>query len=184
MKQLDESGIPCRVLRTELVCCQSDIEFLCKLHWYDCHSFRRLPLINDLNGFPILNCSIRLACAGIFHLEGADKWFIEAGRSLLADLLIAAEKDPRDVLEAYDSMMVFVFDADQRFKMAAEMDNRGVKALTFFDVVLDFILMDAFEDLTDPPSSVVAVINNRWLSNGFKEGVRAEETCISFFLEK
>ena len=44
MKQLDDSGIPCRVLRTEFVCCQSDIEFLCKLHWY-IHSIL-LPLIN------------------------------------------------------------------------------------------------------------------------------------------
>ena len=97
---------------------------------------------------------------------------------------MAAEKDPRDVLEAYDAMMVFVSNADQRFKMAAEMDNRGVKALTFFDVVLDFILMDAFEDLTDPPSSVVAVINNRWLSNGFKEGVRAPVFPFFFFYFK
>lgn len=61
-----------------------------------------------------------MACAGIFHLEEADKWLIEAGRSLLADLLMAAEEDPRDVLEAYDAMMVFVSDANQRFKMAAE----------------------------------------------------------------
>lgn len=75
------------------------------------------------------------------------------------------------MLEAYDAMMVFVGDADQRHKMAAEMEHRGVKALTFYDIVLDFILMDAFEDLTAPPSSVLAVINNRWLSNGFKEGV-------------
>ena len=147
MKQLDESGIPCRVLRTELVGCQSDIEFLCKLH------------------------CIRLACQGMFHLEGSVQWFTEAGRSLLSELITIADKDPRDVLDAYDAMMTFVADQDQRYKMAAEMEFRGVKALTFFDVVLDFILMDAFEDLTDPPSSVLAVINNRWLSNGFKEGV-------------
>ena len=147
MKQLDESGIPCRVLRTELVGCQSDIEYLCKLH------------------------CIRLACSGMFHLPGAEQWFISAGRSLLSDLITLADKDPRDVLEAYDAMMVFIQDQEQRFKLAAEMEHRGVKAVTFYDVVLDFILMDAFEVLTAPPSSVLAVINNRWLSNGFKEGV-------------
>ena len=47
-----------------------------------------------------------------------------------------------------------------------------VKNFTFYDVVLDFILMDAFDDLEHPPSSVIAVVNNRWLSNGFKETVR------------
>ena len=43
--------------------------------------------------------------------------------------------------------------------------------MSFFDIVLDFILMDAFEDLESPPSSVVAVLRNRWLSDSFKETV-------------
>lgn len=43
--------------------------------------------------------------------------------------------------------------------------------MNFFDIVLDFILMDAFEDLESPPASVVAVLRNRWLSDSFKETV-------------
>lgn len=43
--------------------------------------------------------------------------------------------------------------------------------MNFFDIVLDFILMDAFEDLESPPVSVVAVLRNRWLSDSFKETV-------------
>lgn len=38
-----------------------------------------------------------------------------------------------------------------------------------YDVVLDWMLMDAFDDLSNPPSSVVSVVQNRWLSNGLKE---------------
>lgn len=53
-----------------------------------------------------------------------------------------------------------------------ELGFKGVKAMTFFDVVMDYILMDAFDDLDNPPSSVTAVIQNRWLSNGFKETVK------------
>lgn len=49
-----------------------------------------------------------------------------------------------------------------------------VVCMNFFDIVLDFILMDAFEDLENPPTSVVAVLRNRWLSDSFKE------TVISF----
>lgn len=45
--------------------------------------------------------------------------------------------------------------------------------MSFFDIVLDFILMDAFEDLENPPSSVLAVLRNRWLSDSFKETVGA-----------
>ncbi|TSK72032.1 Mitoguardin 2 [Bagarius yarrelli] len=44
-----------------------------------------------------------------------------------------------------------------------------VVCMNFFDIVLDFILMDAFEDLENPPTSVVAVLRNRWLSDSFKE---------------
>lgn len=101
MKQLDESGIPCRVLRTELVGCESDIEYLCKLH------------------------CVRLAFQGVFHLDGAEQWFAAAGRSLLAELLRVADKDPRDVLDAYDAMVAFARDAGQRFKTLAEMEHRG-----------------------------------------------------------
>lgn len=43
--------------------------------------------------------------------------------------------------------------------------------MSFYDIVLDFILMDAFEDLESPPSSVLAVLRNRWLSDSFKETV-------------
>lgn len=43
--------------------------------------------------------------------------------------------------------------------------------MSFFDIVLDFILMDAFEDLESPPASVLAVLRNRWLSDSFKETV-------------
>lgn len=50
-----------------------------------------------------------------------------------------------------------------------------VQVLTFYDVVLDYILLDAFEDLAAPPSSVLAVVRNRWLSDGFKESV---STCL------
>ena len=43
--------------------------------------------------------------------------------------------------------------------------------MTFYDIVIDFILLDAFDDLENPPSSVTTVVQNRWLSNGFKETV-------------
>lgn len=46
-----------------------------------------------------------------------------------------------------------------------------VVCMSFYDIVLDFILMDAFEDLENPPSSVLAVLRNRWLSDSFKETV-------------
>ena len=51
--------------------------------------------------------------------------------------------------------------------------------MNFYDVVLDFIFLDAFDDLNNPPGSVVSIIQNRWLSSGFKESVGYIVTSIS-----
>jgi len=66
-------------------------------------------------------------------------------------------------------MMDFLQEESNWGDIERELCLKGVKAMTFFDVVMDYILMDAFDDLDNPPSSVTAVIQNRWLSNGFKE---------------
>lgn len=51
-----------------------------------------------------------------------------------------------------------------------------MKHLNFYDIVLDFILMDSFEDLENPPISIQNVINNRWLNSSFKETVSENNT--------
>lgn len=49
-----------------------------------------------------------------------------------------------------------------------------VEMFGFYDVVIDFILLDAFEDLSRPPSAVLAVARNSFISDSFKESV----SCI------
>lgn len=72
---------------------------------------------------------------------------------------------------AYEEMLLFLQEKDYWQDVEKELSVKGVKAMTFYDVVMDYILMDAFEDLDTPPASVTAVVQNRWLSNGFKESV-------------
>ena len=43
--------------------------------------------------------------------------------------------------------------------------------MNVFDVALDFVLLDAFTDLEYPPSTVVAVLQNRWITDGMKKAV-------------
>lgn len=68
-------------------------------------------------------------------------------------------------------MLTWVADKNNWECLENELASKNVKAMTFYDIVLDYILLDAFEDLESPPSSVTAVVQNRWLSNGFKETV-------------
>ncbi|KAJ8300905.1 hypothetical protein KUTeg_022424 [Tegillarca granosa] len=96
-------------------------------------------------------------------------YFRTMGRQLLEDLLLKCDRDTEDFVIAYDNMLDYVSDKSNWGKIEEELRGRGVKCFSFYDIVLDFMLMDAFDDLTNPPSSVTTVINNRWLSNGFKE---------------
>ncbi|GLH10188.1 Mitoguardin [Gryllus bimaculatus] len=145
LRQLEDSGVPYRCLRTEMVKCSSDVEYLGKLQ------------------------CIRLAFQYLFKDHSTWQWFADTGRQILTDLLLYADKDPKDFLIAYEDMLDFLQDPDHWLEMEQELSLRGVKAITFYDVVMDYILMDAFDDLESPPMTVTAVVQNRWLSNGFKE---------------
>ncbi|KAG6457570.1 hypothetical protein O3G_MSEX010381 [Manduca sexta] len=140
-----ENGIPYRTLRTDVVQCSSDSEFLCKLY------------------------CLRLAFQQVFKDAAVWAWFVDAGRQVLTDLLLFADKEPKEFLVAYEEMVSWATDGTNWSTIESELTSKGVKALTFYDVVLDYILLDAFEDLASPPSSVLAVVRNRWLSDGFKE---------------
>lgn len=72
-------------------------------------------------------------------------------------------------------MMIFLQDSNNWPAIETELEQRNVKAMTFYDVVLDFIILDSFKDLDSPPASVTAVVQNRFLSNGFKETVRNDK---------
>lgn len=113
---------------------------------------------------------LRLAFQHLLREPINYSYFVDAGRQILADLLLYADKDPKDFLIGYEAMLNYIQDGKNWRDIEEELCSKGVKALTFYDVVMDYILMDAFEDLESPPSSVTAVVQNRWLSNGFKEG--------------
>ena len=146
LNHLESKGIPCRSIRTEFVQCTSDSDYLAKLH------------------------CLRLGFKHIMEVEKNCKWWADSGRQILSDLLIQSNKDPKDFQTAYDEMLDFLNGpAENIAQMAEELQARNVKCTNFYDVALDYILIDSFEDLEAPPSSVLAVMNNRWLSNGFKE---------------
>ncbi|XP_023941567.2 mitoguardin [Bicyclus anynana] len=144
VKQFDV-GIPYRTLRTEVVQCGSDTEFLCKLH------------------------CLRLGFQHVLRAAAARAWFVDAGRQVLTDLLLFADKEPKEFLVAYEEMVSWTNDPANWSAIENELTSKGVKVVSFYDVVLDYILLDAFEDLAAPPASVLAVVRNRWLSDGFKE---------------
>ena len=78
-------------------------------------------------------------------------------------------KDFSGLLKNYDDFIRFVMvDGDWKL-IKDELGTRDVTYMNFYDIVLDFILLDSFDDLDNPPSAIISVIQNRWLSQSFKE---------------
>uniref|UniRef100_A0A8C3A5Y7 Mitoguardin 2 n=1 Tax=Cyclopterus lumpus TaxID=8103 RepID=A0A8C3A5Y7_CYCLU len=140
-----EGRVSYRSLRTELLECFGDQDFLAKLQ------------------------CVRQAFQVLLIDETHRTFFMETGKQMIAGLMVKANKSPKAFLESYEDMLLYTKREETWTVTKMELEGRGVVYMNFFDIVLDFILMDSFEDLENPPSSVVAVLRNRWLSDSFKE---------------
>ncbi|KAK1339880.1 hypothetical protein QTO34_018440 [Cnephaeus nilssonii] len=159
MHLVEEGKIYSRVLRTEMLECLGDSDFLAKLH------------------------CIRQAFQVILS-ETANRIFLaESGRKILSALIVKARKNPKKFEDVFDEMIYFLEQTDHWDSTEMELAAKGVKNLNFYDVVLDFILMDSFEDLENPPTSIQNVVNNRWLNSSFKETAVAS-SCWSVLKQK
>ena len=141
----ESSGIEYRVLRTEFLGCSSDTEYLGKLH------------------------CLRMAFTNIMTENTNRSWWVNNGKTILTQLLIKADKDPKDFLLSFEDVLEYLSEEGIETQVLDELSSRNVKCMNFYDICLDYILIDSFEDLESPPSSVMAVMKNRWLSNSFKE---------------
>ncbi|KAG7196655.1 hypothetical protein KM043_015993 [Ampulex compressa] len=145
LKQYENKGIPCRRLHTELVKCGSDVEYLAKVH------------------------CLRQAYTKLFTSPAASMWIADIGRQVISDLIMYADRDPKDYLTHYERMMEFLQEKNNYNIMEEELSGRGVKCLNFYDILIDFVLLDAFEDVEKPPPSIKAILQNRWISASFRE---------------
>ncbi|XP_068012142.1 mitoguardin 2 isoform X2 [Melanerpes formicivorus] len=145
LQLVKEGKVACRTLRTELLGCYSDQDFLAKLH------------------------CVRQALQELLEDESNQLFFGEVGKQMVIGLMTKADKNPKAFVESYEEMLQYALKQETWATTQQELQGRGVVCMSFFDIVLDFILMDAFEDLESPPSSVLAVLRNRWLSDSFKE---------------
>ncbi|KAK0132008.1 Mitoguardin 1 [Merluccius polli] len=158
--QLAEDGsISCRVLRTELLECLGDTDFLAKLH------------------------CVRQACQLILSERTTRTFLVDTGKKILSSIIVKAQKSPKRFEEVFEEMISFLEHAEHWENTEVELATRGVKHLNFYDIVLDFILIESFEDLENPPISIQNVVNNRWLNSSFKETAVAS-SCWSVLKQK
>jgi predicted HTH domain antitoxin len=66
---------------------------------------------------------------------------------MLSDIMLCSEKDPKDFQAAFDNMVEYLSVSENIEKMGHELSARNVKCTNFYDVALDYILIDSFEVL-------------------------------------
>lgn len=145
IRQAREGNVRSRLIRTDFLHCSSDEDFFAKL-W-----------------------CVRSALNKLLKEEWRRDWMIDTGRTLIGNLMKQANKEPENFYAAFDKMLRYLSNEEIHKQIEDELKGRKVPCFTFFDVVLDFILMDSFDDLASPPSAVLAVAQNRLLSASFKE---------------
>lgn len=146
MDQVNKGLVHCRTMRTEMLQCLSDKDFLAKLF------------------------CVRLAFDEILSSQLTHRnYFKQLGMDIMSSFLKSTNQDPTLFCERYDDITRFLED-ETNWKIAKdELVYRKVACMNVFDVALDFVLLDAFTDLEYPPSTVVAVLQNRWITDGMKK---------------
>lgn len=145
LETVDAGKVPCRAMRTEMLECFSDSEFLAKLH------------------------CVRRAIDLMLEDVTVREWLSENGKLMIECLLKSANRNTTHFAEAYTILTNYVQNPENWVLIEEELKHRKVVCMTFYDVVLDFIIMDSFDDLENPPSQLVSVLSNRWLTNSIKE---------------
>ncbi|KAI6209328.1 hypothetical protein M3Y96_00210100 [Aphelenchoides besseyi] len=104
---------------------------------------------------------LRRAFDCILADQSSRRWLIGAGRNMIADLLRQDKKDPKDFYVAYDRLMEYI-ENPENYEQIVEYVN-------IWDVLIDFVLLDSFDDLRKPPSGIMALFKNPFMSRYVKE---------------
>ncbi|KAL7062672.1 hypothetical protein AAHC03_0501 [Spirometra sp. Aus1] len=148
LKELNEGDVPFRSVRTELMQCGSDVEYLGKL-------------ICIRQGFDLL-----------FSYPDSVEWLTQTVSSLTCGLLNCLGYSPEEFDNAFKALISFMKASqspEAHSQLVDELYNKGVQALNIYDIVFDRLLLDALENLGNPPSSILVLTRNNWLSTSFKK---------------
>ncbi|TKR81291.1 hypothetical protein L596_015187 [Steinernema carpocapsae] len=145
LEEAANGNVDFRKSRAEFCGCDSDVDFAAKL-W-----------------------CLRRAFANIVADEHRRLWLTNAGRQIMADLLRHDGRETREFYSAYDDIIEFVNNEVNHEKMWEELSARKVADLGMWDVLLDFVLLDAFDDITHPPATIIALLSNKFLTRKMKE---------------
>lgn len=111
---------------------------------------------------------IRQSFVNLEILPSLKPYLLSCGRYLLSGIIKSNGHQPTQMLKAYEKFILYSQTTEAESQLS-EVKHRGVAMFNVYDMVLDYMILDAFDDLSNPPSTVTTVLQNRWLGNQFKE---------------
>ena len=108
-----------------------------------------LQLTDDTHFLAALHC-LRQGLSQMFAQDGVPLWFAATGRDVLCRLLTrygTATAALEAALNALSDFLKASFTEQEGRNIMEELGPRGVVCLSFYDLALDFILLDAFDEL-------------------------------------
>lgn len=149
-----------------------DQMFLHKVKEFKCRKnrFQQFNLSSPSEYLVKVQC-LRLAFDRLMKIPERRTWMKEVGRRNTEKLLEVAGADSATFCQAYDDMMEYVGDVSNLQSIKEELKARRVATVNLFDVVIDFCLLDSFDDLDMPPASITSVIGNSWISQSLRKSM-------------
>merc|ERR1740124_1341631 len=127
--------------------------FLHKVKEFQCRKnrFQQFSLSSPSEYLVKVQC-LRLAFDRLMKVPERRSWMVDIARNNTAKILDLAGADSSMFHQAYDDMMDYVGDLGNLQSIKEELKVRRVAAVNIFDVVIDFCLLDSFDDLDMPPA--------------------------------
>lgn len=144
--------------RTEQLFCESRQEFLAKVSCLR-KAFNQLISVPENNSF-----------------------FISSGKEILTIFLSHSPSELAKCLATYEQLLAFVSDPSNYERIEAELATRNIPVFSFYDLVVDYIILESLDDLDDPPAVVSSIVSNTWVSSKFRRSAcqSAVATALKF----
>ena len=124
---------------------------------------------------------LRKAFTLIFDDDENIGYFVSIGKDIVEVLLSHSLQDSSQCLAQFQELLEYVCDETNHASMKTEVAVRRIPGINFYDIVIDYIILESFDDSEDPPAGVMSIANNKWLSAGFRE--LALQTAVSAVLK-
>ncbi|KAI2807660.1 Mitoguardin [Blomia tropicalis] len=112
---------------------------------------------------------LRSAFAQLFSRAEIRSRYTKIGEEILRVILDHTLRDSTRCINAYYAFLNFITNENNFETIEMELKDRNINSVSFYDIVLDYMIMESFDDLENPPSAVKSVVSNRWLSASFRE---------------